>query len=369
MNIALLSPYYPYRGGIAQFSEQLTLALEEAGHHVRVFGFTRLYPDILFPGKSQYVEEAERRGDRPSERVLDSVNPLSYGHTVRAIRRFAPDVLIISYWMSFFVPAYAHIANRLKGECRVLLLVHNAIPHEPRFFDKPLAKLLFRQCHGFLTMSDAVARDVERLCPGAQPVVSPHPLYNQFGAKKDKDEAREKLSLPQRKTLLFFGLIREYKGLDLLLDAMSLLDDTCQLVIAGECYGSFERYQHQIDNSPARERIFSHIRFIADEDIPTFFSAADALILPYRSATQSGVVSIAYVYDLPMVSTPVGDFSDSIAKAEAGVVVPEVSARALVDGIREVLRPENREIYYKGIAREKAERSWGRFVERLMEGL
>ena len=140
MNIALLSPYYPYRGGIAQFSEQLTLALEEAGHHVRVFGFTRLYPDILFPGKSQYVEEAERRGDRPSERVLDSVNPLSYGRTVRAIRRFAPDVLIISYWMSFFVPAYAHIANRLKGECRVLLLVHNAIPHEPRFFDKPLAE-------------------------------------------------------------------------------------------------------------------------------------------------------------------------------------------------------------------------------------
>ena len=159
---------------------------------------------------------------------------------------------------------------------------------------------------------------------------------------------------------MFFGLIREYKGLDLLLDAMSLLDDTCQLVIAGECYGSFERYQHQIDNSPARERIFPHIRFIADEDIPTFFSAADALILPYRSATQSGVVSIAYVYDLPMVSTPVGDFSDSIAKAEAGVVVPEVSARALADGIREVLRPENREIYYKGIAREKAERSWGR---------
>ena len=352
MNIALLSPYYPYRGGIAQFSEQLTLALEEAGHHVRVFGFTRLYPDILFPGKSQYVEEAERRGDRPSERVLDSVNPLSYGRTVRAIRRFAPDVLIISYWMSFFVPAYAHIANRLKGECRVLLLVHNAIPHEPRFFDKPLAKLLFRQCHGFLTMSDAVARDVERLCSGAQPVVSPHPLYNQFGAKKDKDEAREKLGLPQRKTLLFFGLIREYKGLDLLLDAMSLLDDTCQLVIAGECYGSFERYQHQIDNSPARERIFPHI-----------------LILPYRSATQSGVVSIAYVYDLPMVSTPVGDFSDSIAKAEAGVVVPEVSARALVDGIRKVLRPENRKIYYKGIAREKEERSWGRFVERLMEGL
>lgn len=367
MRVAILSPYYPYRGGIAQFSEKLVLALEKAAHSVKVFGFTRLYPDILFPGKSQYVEGTDRRTDMPSERVLDSVNPLSYMRTVRAIRRFAPDMLVISYWMSFFVPAYAHIANRLKKECRVQLLVHNAIPHEPRFFDKPLARLMFRQCHGFITMSEAVSQDVKRLCPGAHPVVSPHPLYDQFGAKLEKEAAREWLGLPSRKTLLFFGLIREYKGLDLLLDAMNLLDDSYQLVIAGECYGNFEKYQQQIDHSQARDRIFSHIRFIADEDIPTFFSAADALVLPYRSATQSGVVSIAYVYDLPMVATPVGDFINSIAETQAGVVVPEISVQALSNGIREVFRAGNAERYAKGIAQAKAERSWKTFVERLMD--
>ncbi len=366
MKIAILSPFYPYRGGIAQFSEKLYLSLEAEGHRVKVFGFTRLYPDCLFPGKSQYVDAGDTALALPSERVLDSVNPWTYAATVRHIRGFAPDVLIISYWMSFFVPAYAHVANRLKNECTVLLLVHNAIPHEPHFFDKPLARLLFKQCRGFVTLSDAVAEDVRRLCSGARCVVSPHPLYDQFGQKLDLLVARERLGLPSRKTLLFFGLIRDYKGLDLLIEAMGKLDESYQLLIAGECYGSFEKYQRLINASSACERIFPHIHFIPDQEVSLFFSAADALVLPYRSATQSGVVSIAYYFDCPMVSTPVGDFEESVGRTGTGIVVPEVSAGALAEGIIRVFEPERRMGFLQGIAREKQERSWQKFTARLL---
>ena len=150
MRFAILSPIYPYRGGIAQFSGMLYTELVKEGHEVKAFNFKRLYPDILFPGKTQYVEAGDRAIEIESVRVLDSVNPVSYFSTVNAIRSYAPDVLIISYWMSFFVPGYAHVANRMKKHCKVITLIHNAIPHEPRFFDKPLASLLFKQCHGQL---------------------------------------------------------------------------------------------------------------------------------------------------------------------------------------------------------------------------
>lgn len=159
MRFAILSPIYPYRGGIAQFSGMLYTELVKEGHEVKAFNFKRLYPDILFPGKTQYVEAGDRAIEIESVRVLDSVNPVSYFSTVNAIRSYAPDVLIISYWMSFFVPGYAHVANRMKKHCKVITLIHNAIPHEPRFFDKPLASLLFKQCHGFIVMSDNVRYD------------------------------------------------------------------------------------------------------------------------------------------------------------------------------------------------------------------
>ena len=172
MRFAILSPIYPYRGGIAQFSGMLYTELVKEGHEVKAFNFKRLYPDILFPGKTQYVEAGDRAIEIESVRVLDSVNPVSYFSTVNAIRSYAPDVLIISYWMSFFVPGYAHVANRMKKHCKVITLIHNAIPHEPRFFDKPLASLLFKQCHGFIVMSDNVRYDLRKLYPGAKYILS-----------------------------------------------------------------------------------------------------------------------------------------------------------------------------------------------------
>lgn len=367
MRIAILSPFYPYRGGIAQFSAMLYTTLEKEGHCVKAFNFKRLYPDLLFPGKTQYVEEGDQALPIPSERLLDSINPFTYGQTVKAIQAFQPEILIIASWMSFFAPAYAHIANRMKKKCQVITLIHNAIPHEPRFFDKPLTALLFKQSHRFIVMSQTVKDDLLRLRPDAQYIYNPHPLYDHFGEKIAKEEACRKLALQtDKRTLFFFGLIRDYKGLDLLIEAMDLLDEQYQLVIAGESYGSFEKYQAQIDRSTARRRIYLHNRYVSDEEIPVFFSAADALILPYRSATQSGVVSVAYHYDLPMVATPVGDFPQSIALPQTGIVVPEISAEALAKGITELFTPENQQCFPAHIAKEKEVLSWETLTKKIV---
>lgn len=368
MKIAILSPFYPYRGGIAQFSAMLFSTLEGEKHTMKAFNFARLYPDFLFPGKTQYVEEGDHAIPVPSERILDSINPFSYNKTLKAIKAFEPDVLIIAYWMSFFVPGYAHIANRMKKHCKVVTLIHNAIPHEPKFFDKPMASLLFKQCDGFIVMSDIVKNDLQLLRPGARYIFTPHPLYDHFGAKIPKEEACERLNIStDKKTLLFFGLIRDYKGLNLLIDAMSAIDDSYQLLIAGETYGSFDKYQQQIESSPARERIFVHNQYIGDEDIPVFFSAADILVLPYRSATQSGVVSVAYHYNLPMLATPVGDFPDSIGKTGTGIVVPEVSAEAIIQGINEMFIPEKQASFASHIVKEKEALSWQTFSKKLID--
>lgn len=367
MRIAILSPLYPYRGGIAQFSGMLHTQLVRDGHEVKAFNFKRLYPDLLFPGKTQYVEEGDQAMAIPSERVLDSINPLSYFQTVKAIQAFRPDILIISYWMSFFVPGYAHIANRLKRQCKVITLIHNAIPHEPRFFDKPLARLLFKQCDGFLVLSDNVANDLLRLCPGAHFVEHPHPLYDHFGIQIAHAEACARLKIDSsRKTLLFFGLIRAYKGLDLLIEAMELLPPDYQLVIAGECYGSFEKYQALIDGSSAKARILVHNHYIHDEEIALYFSAANALVLPYRSATQSGVVSVAYHFDLPMVSTPVGDFAQSIGRPKTGIVIPEITPASLASGIQTLFTPSWQAALPEHIAKEKAALSWPSLTNKLL---
>lgn len=367
MKLAILSPFYPFRGGISQFSAMLYTELEKEGHTVKAFNFKRLYPDFLFPGKTQYVGEEDRAIPIRSERLLDSINPFTYATTAKAIKAFEPDVLIISYWMSFFVPGYAHVANRLKKHCQVITLLHNAIPHEPRFFDKPMAKLLFKQCDGFIVMSENVRDDLHQLRPGARYMLSPHPLYDHFGERIEREEACKRLQIQtDKKTLLFFGLIRDYKGLDLLIDAMDQLDDSYQLLIAGEVYGDFAKYQTQINHSKAAGRIYAFNQYINDDDIPAFFSAADALILPYRSATQSGVVSIAYHYNLPMLSTPVGDFQKSIGEPGTGIVTDEISSTAIAKGISTLFTAEKQAIYKVNIEKEKAALSWDTFTKKLL---
>jgi glycosyltransferase involved in cell wall biosynthesis len=363
MKIALLSPFYPYRGGIAQFSGRLYKALEKE-NEVKAFSFSRLYPGFLFPGKTQYVNDQENAAAVPAERMLDSLNPFSYEKTVRAIGKFQPDILLIVYWMSFFAPAYRYIASRLKKKTKIIVLVHNAIPHEPRFFDKALAKLLFNRSGGFIVMSRTVEKDLQALCPGARCLLKPHPLYDHFGERIEQTKAIKTLKInPNKKTLLFFGLIRDYKGLDLLIDAMALLDDSYQLLIAGETYGSFDKYRKQLDNSPAKDRIYLFNRYIDDSEVSLLFSAADLLVLPYKSATQSGVIPIAYHFEIPVLATDTGGLREMIEPPGTGIITVPESA-AIAKGIEQVFS-EDIPSFTGNIRKEKQNLGWETFAHSL----
>jgi glycosyltransferase involved in cell wall biosynthesis len=364
MKIAILSPFYPYRGGIAQFSAMLYKTLETE-HQVSAFSFSRLYPDFLFPGKTQFVEETDDALPIPAQRKLDSIGPLTYFLTAKAIAKFQPDLLIVAYWMSFLAPAYTTILKRLKKRTTVVALLHNALPHEPHFFDRPLTRRFLKQCHGFMVMSERVEKDLLSLLPAANYTSRQHPIYNHFGKKLATPIAKVRMGLDiDKKTLLFFGLIREYKGLDLLIDAMAHLDDSYQLLIAGESYGSFQRYQKQIDHSPAQDRILVKNYYIEDKTVPILFSAADALVLPYKSATQSGVLPVAYHYETPVVATDLGGFREAIEKAGTGLVCPP-SPEAIAAAIEQLFRTE-RENILANIRREQKNLSWESFADALL---
>jgi glycosyltransferase involved in cell wall biosynthesis len=365
MKIALLSTFYPFRGGIAQFSMSLYLALTKE-HEVKVFSFSRLYPGFLFPGKTQFVEGCEETGNIPSERILDSINPFSYEKTAKAIEKYQPDVLVMAYWMPFFAPAYGHIAHRLRGKTRIIALVHNAVPHESKFYDKPLSKMFFKQVNGFMILSESVKTDLLSLYPRAKYCLQAHPLYSHFGEKQDKKTACEILHLnPCKKNLLFFGLIREYKGLDLLIQAMSFLDDSFQLLIAGESYGDFGKYRQLIEASPAKNRIQALNRYISDEEVPVLFSAACVLVLPYKSATQSGVIPVAYHFELPIVATCVGSLKDTVETAGTGIIC-RPQAESIAEGIQKIFS-EGTEKFIANIRTEKKNLSWDGFAQALID--
>ena len=368
MRIAFLSCFHPFRGGISQFNASLYLELGKS-HTVKAFNFKRQYPEFLFPGKTQYVTKDDDAVPIESEALLDTANPFTYGRTYRAIRDWKPDLVVISYWMSYFAPSLGFIARRLKRHCKVVSVLHNVIPHEPRFFDAPLTKYFLSGCTGNVTLCDEVAEDLHKLSPKSLNITLFHPIYGHFGEKMPRAEAESALGLiPGKKNLLFFGLIREYKGLDILLEAFNRLDDTYQLIVAGEPYGSFEKYQRIIDNSPAKDRIRLFTRYIKDSEVKDYFSAADLAVLPYRSATQSGISAIAYHFEVPMVVTDVGGLRQTIGDCGTGLVAPKADPDLIAGEIREYFSNENlKTLCINSIRAEKERLSWKTFSRRLLD--
>lgn len=365
MRIAILSCFYPYRGGIAQFNAELYRELSKE-HQVKAFNFSRQYPDFLFPGKTQYVTSDDRDEALESERILDTVNPFSYFRTVREIRRWKPDLLIMRYWMPFFAPSLGYVGRRLRRYCRVIAIVDNLIPHERHFFDRPLTSYFAGAADGFIALSDAVKKDIAALDPDLKCTVIPHPPYSRFGKRQERATAAETLGLdPGKKTLLFFGLIREYKGLDILIDAFGRLDDSYELVIAGEPYGSFRPYEEQIEASPNRERIHAFTSYIKDDDVSTFFSCADVVVLPYRTATQSGISAVSSHFEVPMITTDVGGLKEAIEGTGTGVVVREPDAGMIAGAIRDFFSGSTVS-YTDAIRAEKEKISWSNFVKKLI---
>ena len=368
MKIALLSCFYPYRGGIAQFNASLLTELSR-DHIVKAFNFKRQYPELLFPGKTQYVTEDDQAVPVESESLLDTANPFSYITTLNAIRQWNPDILIVRYWMSYFAPSLGFITRRMKKRCKVISILDNVIPHEPRFFDTPLTKYFLTGSTGCITLCNAVAEDLLRIKKDARYTVIQHPLYAHFGPKLDRNEAEAKLGLKAgMKNILFFGLIREYKGLDILLHAFALLPDDYQLIIAGEPYGSFDSYQKIIDTIPGKERVNMNLKYIKDSEVKDYFSAADLAVLPYRSATQSGISSVSYHFEVPMIVTDVGGLKETIGDRGTGIVAKEGSPEGIA---KEILRYfSDKRIYdscVENIRKEKIRLSWKTFCRKLID--
>lgn len=337
-------------------------------HDVRAFNFTRQYPDILFPGKTQFVTPDDEAVSVESTALLDTVNPITWKRCAEEIEKWQADVLVIRYWMSWFAPSLGYICRRLRKTCKVVAILDNVIPHERHFFDAPLTKYLLGGVDGCVTLCKEVASDLLKLKRNAVYTVLPHPAYNHFGEKLARLEAERILGLKSgMRNILFFGLIREYKGLDILLEAFDRLEGrSWQLIIAGEPYGSFEPYQKMIDSSPNRDRILCHTRYIKDSEVKNYFSAADVVVLPYRSATQSGISAIANHFEIPMIVTDVGGLRETIADTGMGLVCEDHTPMTIARNIERFFKDSSlQENCVKHIKAENERLSWPRFCRDL----
>ena len=366
MKIALFSVFYPYRGGIAQFGAMLYRALEKE-HNPEAYTFSRQYPGLLFPGSSQYVLDSDKADDIPAKRILDSVNPLSFRSAAEKINNSKPDLFISQYWMTFFGPATGGLQKRLTPGTKRISILHNVIPHEKRFFDNFSNRSFFKHNEGFVVLSDAVLKDLLSIQPDAKYLRIDHPVYSHFGDQLERNTALEELSLSkEKKYILFFGFIRDYKGLDLLLEALANLPEEYELIVAGEVYGSFDPYQAIIDQSNIKNRVHLYNEYIPDDEVTKYFSAADLCVLPYKSATQSGITAIAHHFDLPIVATNVGGLKETIQNGETGFVV-ESNIVEIREAILKSFDDGNLETFSKNIAVRKLENTWENFAKKVIE--
>lgn len=367
MKIAILSCFYPFRGGMTQFNASI---LGELGkeHEVKAFNFTMQYPSFLFPGKTQYVSPDDEAVPVESTALLNTASPFSWVRTARKIRQWDPDILILRYWMSYFGPSLGYVARHMKKSCKVVPIVDNVIPHEPHFFDKPFTRYFLSGADGCITMCREVCDDLLKLSPKMPHAILEHPLYTHFGNRMERSDAETALGLEHgKKNLLFFGLIREYKGLDILIRSFTELDSSYQLIIAGEPYGPFDRYQALIDKNPNKERIHLFTNYIGDKDVKTFFSAADAVVLPYRSATQSGVSAIACHFGVPMIVTDVGGLSKTIGGRGTGLVAAKANPESIREQIEALFGHDDiRRSCLESIEKEKERLSWKVFCKELV---
>ena len=373
--VTILGPAYPYRGGLASIMEMLARTFARRGDKAEVLTFTVQYPSLLFPGKSQY-----RSGDAPEDvtitRCVSTVNPLNWIKVGQLIQREAPDMLVMKYWTPFMAPCFGTIARiaRRNGRTRAVCQIDNVVPHEHHFFDRALTRYFVGSMDGFVYMSHEVGRELAEFTREQKCVYSPHPLFENFGARVERREACNRLGInPEVRYMLFFGLIRDYKGLDMLLDAWAKLKsagktDGRRLIVAGEFYTDKRPYTDQIERLGLADDVILHDWFVPDEQVPLYFSAADALVLPYRTATQSGVTQIAYNYDLPMIATDVGGLGEIVIDGRTGIVCdPDVDS--IADALERFYAPGLRESFVDAMPEEKKRFSWDAAVDALISAV
>lgn len=372
MRVVIIGPAYPLRGGLATYNERLARAFRAAGDEVRIVTFSLQYPDFLFPGQTQLSTEAGPP-DLDIEVSLNSVNPLSWWAVGRRLRRERPDLVVFRFWLPFMGPALGTVARLVRGNgrTRVVAITDNVIPHEKRPGDGPLTRYFLGACDGFVTMSRSVLADLQRLGFGQKPALyRPHPLYDNFGSAKAKAAALGALGLPATAGyLLFFGFIRSYKGLDLLLEAWAdprLVALPVKLIIAGEFYEDAAPYEALIAKHQLESRIVRATDFIPNEEVANYFCAADLVVQPYKHATQSGVSQVAYHFGRPMLVTDVGGLAELVPNGVVGYVVPP-TPRALADALVDFYVNHREETFAAGVRQEATKFSWDVMVGALKE--
>lgn len=368
MKITILSPSYPFRGGIANFTDLLFSELKK-NHETIIYNFKRLYPGFLFPGKTQY-ETNENINNITSFEVVDSLNPLNWIALGNKIKNEKPDYLIIAFWLPFFAPCLGTIAKLVKknNHTKITAICHNVIPHENRIGDIAFTKYLFNKCDKFVLLSSKVENDLQEIKHGAEFITLYHPVYSHFGKAVDKKEAKEFLKVNDEKVILFFGLIRKYKGLDILLKALQLLKDKLRvkLIIAGEFYENEEKYISLIDELGLKENVKLCNEFIPTAEVKYYFSASDAVVLPYRDATQSGIVQVANNFLKPVIATNVGALPEVVENNVTGYLVQKENPQELASAVLKFYSENKEEEFSKNINERLEKISWENFTKELI---
>ena len=368
MKITIVSPAYPLRGGIANFAGSLFNELDKE-NTVDIISFKKQYPSLLFPGKTQ-KEEDEASVNINAESLIDSTNPYNWRKVGKKIKYYSPDILIIQFWLPFIAPCLKTIAKIVKQnyKTKIVAICHNVIPHEKRPGDILLTKMFFKYVDMFVLLSTKVEDELFKIKKETKHIVLPHPVYSKFGNPLEKKLAKEHLKINAEKLLLFFGFIREYKGLDTLLKAITLIKNIngLKILVAGEFYSNEERYIRMIKDLKIENSLIMKTDFIPAPEVKYYFSASDALVLPYKNASQSGIAQIAMNFNKPVLSTKVGGLTEVVINERTGLLVEKDNPQKLADAISRFYNENLEQKFVEHIKEEKLKYSWSNFSNNLL---
>jgi glycosyltransferase involved in cell wall biosynthesis len=372
--IIIIGPAHPLRGGLASYDERLAKEFQQQGNHVSIYTFSLQYPGFLFPGTTQYSSEPAPK-DLDIKVCINSVNPFNWWSVGNKLKAMNPDLIVVRYWLPFMGPCLGTILRKAKknNHTKVVCIADNIIPHEKRPGDLPFTTYFVKPVDAFITMSEKVLNDLPKFAAGKPARFVPHPLYDNFGEKINKEEARKYLNIDlQKKIVLFFGFIRNYKGLDILLDAVKLLKeksrtaaDDIKFLIAGEFYEDRKSYDEQIKTLSIANQLILKTDFIPDSEVKYFLCAADVVIQPYRSATQSGVTPLAYHFEVPMIVTNVGGLPSLVPDGKVGLVA-EPNAASIAEKIIEYF-DKSADVFLPHLKEEKKKYSWSKMTAAIFE--
>ena len=369
LKIFIIGPAFPLRGGPAQFNENLCLELNKEGHDAQIISYKLQYPNFLFPGSSQFEKSGSAPQDIKIHTILNTINPFNWLMVARFIRKQKPDFILFRYWLPFFGPCLGTIGKLVKSHTKVLALTDNIIPHEKRIGDHIFTKYFVKNCDGFIAMSKVVLNDLSIFTQNLNKAYSPHPMYENYGDPISIDLARKKLNLnPHDKIILFFGLIRHYKGLDILLEALAapeIKNQGVKLLIAGEFYDDKNFYLQLIKKLNLQDCVIVHDKFIPNDEVRDYFCASNLVAQTYRNATNSGVTMVGYFYEKPMLVTNVGGLSEIVPNEVCGYVV-ENNCALISEKVVDFFANNRENEFVKNVKIEKKKYEWIEFINSLL---